>query len=148
MSRNRTGRDDPGAADVFPVGTVALIMRMLKLPDAARLLQAHDWPGNLRELANVLERAATLVEGTVIGPELLPPALRGAGSAGAAEEAGAVLPEDGLDLQAHLDAVERRLLEQALQRAGGVKTEAARVLSLSFRSFRYRLAKFGIGGER
>jgi two-component system response regulator PilR (NtrC family) len=50
-----------------------------------------------------------------------------------------------MDLQAHLDAIERRLLEQALERAGGVKTEAARQLSLTFRSLRYRLAKFGIG---
>jgi two-component system response regulator PilR (NtrC family) len=117
-------------------------------PEAVRLLQAHDWQGNLRELANVLERAATLAEGAVIGPELLPPAVRGAGSPGAGPGPAAELPEDGLDLQAHLDAIERRLLEQALQRAGGVKTEAARALSLSFRSFRYRLAKFGIGGER
>jgi two-component system response regulator PilR (NtrC family) len=49
-----------------------------------------------------------------------------------------------MDLQAHLDGIERRMLEQALARAGGVKTEAARLLSLTFRSLRYRLAKFGI----
>jgi two-component system response regulator PilR (NtrC family) len=49
-----------------------------------------------------------------------------------------------MDLQAHLDALERKLLEQALARTGGVKTEAARLLSLTFRSLRYRLAKFGI----
>lgn len=55
------------------------------------------------------------------------------------------LPEGGLDLQAHLDTIERRLLEQALERAGGVKTEAARMLALTFRSLRYRLAKYGIG---
>ncbi len=51
-----------------------------------------------------------------------------------------------MDLQAHLDGIERSLLEQALARTGGVKTEAARLLSLTFRSLRYRLAKFGIGG--
>jgi two-component system response regulator PilR (NtrC family) len=51
-----------------------------------------------------------------------------------------------MDLQAHLDAVERRILEQALARTGGVKTEAARLLSLTFRSLRYRLAKYGIDG--
>ncbi|HTP52583.1 MAG TPA: sigma-54 dependent transcriptional regulator [Anaeromyxobacteraceae bacterium] len=114
--------------------------------EAARLLQAHDWPGNLRELANVLERAATLVEGELVGPDLLPPAVRGGGGASAPPPP-AELPPEGLDLEAHLDAIERRILEQALERAGGVKTEAARVLSLSFRSLRYRLAKFGIGGE-
>jgi two-component system response regulator PilR (NtrC family) len=58
--------------------------------------------------------------------------------------AAAELPDAGLDLQSHLDGIERRLLEQALARAGGVKTEAARLLSLTFRSLRYRLAKFGI----
>ncbi len=116
-------------------------------PEAARVLEAYDWPGNLRELANVLERAATLVEGEVVGPELFPPSLRGGAAAVAGPSAPAVLPQEGLDLEAHLDAIERRLLEQALGRAGGVKTEAARILSLSFRSLRYRLAKFGIGGE-
>jgi two-component system response regulator PilR (NtrC family) len=60
-------------------------------------------------------------------------------------DAPAELPPTGLDLQAHLDSVERRILEQALARASGVKTEAARLLAMSFRSFRYRLAKFGIG---
>ncbi|HVP66537.1 MAG TPA: sigma-54 dependent transcriptional regulator [Anaeromyxobacteraceae bacterium] len=117
------------------------------LPEVSRLLAAYHWPGNLRELANVLERAATLAEGDVIGPELLPPALRGGLSDAPTPSVPAELPAEGLDLEAHLDAIERSLLEQALARAGGVKTEAARVLSLSFRSLRYRLAKFGIGGE-
>ena len=56
-------------------------------------------------------------------------------------------PHPGIDLQAHLDALERRALEQALERTGGNKTEAAKLLALTFRSLRYRLAKFGIGGE-
>jgi two-component system response regulator PilR (NtrC family) len=108
-----------------------------------RLLSAWDWPGNLRELANVVERASTLVEGDVIGPELLPPALRGADVPGALAD----LPTDGIDLQGHLDTVERRILEKALERTGGVKTEAAKLLALTFRSLRYRLAKYGIGGD-
>jgi two-component system response regulator PilR (NtrC family) len=111
-------------------------------PEAAALLQAWEYPGNLRELANVVERAVTLCEGEVIDPAALPPALRG-GSAPA--PAAAELPPEGLDLQAHLDAIERRVLEQALSRTGGVRTEAARLLGLTFRSLRYRLAKFGIG---
>jgi two-component system response regulator PilR (NtrC family) len=114
--------------------------------DAERRLCAYDYPGNVRELANVVERAVTLADGPEIGVADLPPALRApAGTpAGAAPQDGADLPEDGLDLQAHLDAIERHLLEQALARAGGVKTGAARLLSLTFRSLRYRLAKFGI----
>jgi two-component system response regulator PilR (NtrC family) len=50
-----------------------------------------------------------------------------------------------MDLQGHLDAIERQVLLQALDRSGGVKTEAAKLLSLTFRSLRYRLAKYGIG---
>jgi two-component system response regulator PilR (NtrC family) len=113
-------------------------------PEALSMLVAYRWPGNLRELANVVERAVTLVEGEVIGPEALPPAVRGASQAVPTAES-ASLPVDGLDLQAYLDAIERRILEQALARCGGVKTEAARLLSLTFRSLRYRLAKYGIG---
>ena len=113
-------------------------------PEALRLLQAHAWPGNIRELANVLERAATLAEGDVIEPAVFPPSLRGS-PAEIPPGPAAELPTDGLDLQAHLDAIERRLLEQALERTSGVKTEAARLLSLTFRSLRYRLAKYGIG---
>ncbi|MGC3997950.1 MAG: sigma-54 dependent transcriptional regulator [Anaeromyxobacter sp.] len=114
-------------------------------PEALALLQAYDFPGNLRELANVVERAVTLTAGTLIGPEALPASVRGRALGAAPEEVS--LPPEGLDLQAHLDAVERRILEQALARTGGVKTEAARLLSLTFRSLRYRLAKFGIGGD-
>ncbi len=111
-------------------------------PEAERLLLAWQWPGNVRELQNVIERAVTLSEGPVIGPEVLPEPLRGQP---AEMLAVAAFPEGGMDLQAHLDAVERRILEQALERAGGVKSEAARILSLTFRSLRYRLDKFGIG---
>jgi two-component system, NtrC family, response regulator PilR len=112
-------------------------------PDAMEMLVAWRWPGNVRELANVVERAATLADGPVVGPEVLPPPLRGAELRGAPAE----MPTAGIDLQAHLDAVERKVLEQALDRTGGNKTEAAKLLALSFRSLRYRLAKFGIGGE-
>ncbi len=115
-------------------------------PDAEGALLAHDWPGNVRELANVVERAVTLSgDADTIDASVLPPALRG--RAAALPGTQAQLPDAGMDLQAHLDAIERHLLEQALARAGGVKTEAARLLSLTFRSLRYRLAKFGIGRE-
>jgi two-component system response regulator PilR (NtrC family) len=113
-------------------------------PEAERRLAEYDYPGNVRELANVVERAVTLADGPELGVADLPPALRG--PAEAPPQPGCPdLPDAGVDLQGHLDAIERRLLEQALARAGGVKTEAARLLSLTFRSLRYRLAKFGIG---
>jgi two-component system, NtrC family, response regulator PilR len=110
--------------------------------EAERLLRAYDYPGNVRELANVVERAVTLADGDVVDAGVLPPSVRGATPPPASTAA--ELPESGLDLQGHLDAVERRLLEQALAKTGGVKTEAARLLSVTFRSLRYRLAKYGI----
>jgi two-component system response regulator PilR (NtrC family) len=113
-------------------------------PDAEQALLAHDYPGNVRELANVLERAVTLCEGGTVRLADLPPSLRDNRPLVVAGGAPS-LPEGGMDLQAHLDAVERELLQQALARTGGVKTEAARLLSLTFRSLRYRLAKFRIG---
>jgi two-component system response regulator PilR (NtrC family) len=111
-------------------------------PQASRLLLAYDYPGNVRELANVVERAVTLCDGDEVTPSSLSPVVRGA--ALTAVGATTALPPEGMDLQAHLDAIERAVLEQALRRTGGVKTEAARLLSLTFRSLRYRLAKFGI----
>jgi two-component system response regulator PilR (NtrC family) len=115
-------------------------------PEAEAVLLAHDWPGNVRELANVVERAITLSAGDVLDAGVLPPGLRG-GRRAVPSAAVPQLPEGGMDLQAHLDAVERELLEDALARTGGVKTEAARLLRLTFRSLRYRLAKYGIGGD-
>jgi two-component system response regulator PilR (NtrC family) len=113
-------------------------------PAAERLLLSYRYPGNVRELANVVERAVTLADDAGIDVQVLPPAMRDPG----APQGGptAVLPESGVDLQAQLDALERQMLEAALERAGGVKTEAARLLSVTFRSLRYRLAKYGIGG--
>jgi two-component system response regulator PilR (NtrC family) len=115
-------------------------------PEADRILRAHDWPGNVRELANVVERAVTLSTGDLIEPGVLPPNLQGR-SAAVAGTGAVALPDTGMDLQAHLDAIERAILEEALSRSGGVKTEAARLLSLTFRSLRYRLAKYGIGND-
>jgi two-component system response regulator PilR (NtrC family) len=117
-----------------------------RLSDEARaLLLAWDFPGNLRELANVVERVVTLADGDVVAPAILPPAMRGGAVAKATPPAEAVaLPPEGMDLQDHLDRIERRLLEDALARCDGVKTEAAKLLGLTFRSLRYRLAKYGI----
>jgi two-component system response regulator PilR (NtrC family) len=114
-------------------------------PEAERLLLAWDYPGNVRELSNLVERAVTLSDGLEIGAGVLPSNLRGPASAAA----GVVdsLPEGGLDLEAHLEQIERTILTQALERTDGVKTEAARLLALSFRQFRYRLAKLKMAGE-
>jgi two-component system response regulator PilR (NtrC family) len=113
--------------------------------EVVEFLRSYGWPGNVRELENAMERAVTLAEGTVLRPEVLPPQVRGVPAA----PGGAVsLPPGGLDLQAYLDEVERKFLQMALGQAGGVKKEAAKLLGLTFRSMRYRLAKQGLSAPR
>ncbi len=110
--------------------------------EAIALLQAYDWPGNVRELENAIERAVTLTEGEVVLASGLPSPIRGVVAPVASDEV--VLGANGIDLQSYLDGIERRFLQLALERSGGVKKEAAKLLGLTFRSMRYRLAKLGL----
>ena len=112
-------------------------------PAAIEVLESYSFPGNVRQLQNIVERAATLADGELLGPETLPSALRGESEP--EQSAGAVELPAGFSLERHLDDAERKYLLAALQRAGGVKTRAAELLGLSFRSFRYRAAKHGLG---
>ena len=105
---------------------------------AMELLTAYRWPGNVRELRNVLERTVILLASDVIQPEDLPPELRvSAGRDGKNAACPFLLPEGGVDLE----AVERGLLHQALERTSGNRTAAARLLGISRYALRYRLEK-------
>ena len=108
-------------------------------PDATRALMDYDYPGNVRELENVVERAVTLAGSSRIGLGDLPEAL--SGLSGAPSPRLLELPSGGCNLDEVLGEVERRLLLQALERAGGVRTQAAKLLGITFRSLRYRLEK-------
>jgi len=112
--------------------------------EAMDLLLRHDWPGNIRELENVIERAVALEPTPTILPESLPPAIRGDAPrmvAGAPIEA---LPASGFDLEAHVKEIERGYIAEALKRAGGVQVKAAELLGMSFRSFRYYVKKYNL----
>jgi|APLak6261679142_1056127.scaffolds.fasta_scaffold00004_184 two-component system response regulator PilR (NtrC family) len=110
--------------------------------DTIALLKAYPFTGNVRQLQNIVERAATLSDSETLGPESLPPGVRGASdSVGAAQ----VQIGEGFSLERHLDELERRFLQESLRRSGGVKMKAAQLLGLTFRSLRYRLAKHGLG---
>jgi two-component system response regulator PilR (NtrC family) len=131
--------------------------------EALQLLQRYSFPGNVRELENLLHRAVAMASGPqIVGDDLgLPAELLDDGpDAGAmtlavkpAERAGAVpapaaaaevsLPAD---LAAYLDQVERRILEAALQRHRYNRTAAGASLGLSLRQMRYRMARLGVGG--
>jgi two-component system response regulator PilR (NtrC family) len=119
-------------------------------PEAMIVLERYHWPGNIRELENVLERAIVLGAGDMLGVESLPETLRRERPVKGMEAV--ELPEDGLDLEATLDTIERGYLQRALDRTGGVQTKAAELLKMTFRQFRYKLQKHslvrkGSGGD-
>jgi len=112
--------------------------------EAMQVLQRYSWPGTVRQLQNIVERAVTLADSAELGPDTLPATLRGEAPVPPAET-DVVELQGGFSLEKHLDDAERRFLLAALRRSNGVKTRAAELLGLTFRSFRYRLAKHGLG---
>lgn len=120
--------------------------RLVFSPEALRWIASQPYPGNVRELENVVERGVTLALGDEVTLDDLP-----AGSAREGDARVSVprieIGEAGLDLDAYLGEIEKRILAQALERTGGVRKHAAELLGMTFRSFRYRLAKYGIDGS-
>ncbi|MBY0400224.1 sigma-54 dependent transcriptional regulator [Myxococcota bacterium] len=108
--------------------------------EAYEVLARYPFPGNVRELENLVERAVALSRGPTLGCDLLPASVLQARPRGEA----ARLPAEGVDLEKLVANYERSLLHEALRATGGVKKRAARLLGISFRSFRYRLEKLGI----
>jgi two-component system response regulator PilR (NtrC family) len=116
-------------------------------PDAMSALVNHSFPGNVRELENLIERAVTLAPADRIPLDTLPP-LNSLSTAQPHLGPEPALPEAGMDLEKALEDFERGIIIKALERTGGNRTEAARLLGVTFRSLRYRLSKLGItGGE-
>ncbi len=116
-------------------------------PEAQTLLETYDWPGNVRELENTIERAVALEASQMIRPESLPEKIRFYG-ASRTEAAGPAtpdlameIPDDGLDFKAWIEDRERMLILAALEKSGGVQRQAARLLKMSYDSFRHYLKK-------
>lgn len=106
--------------------------------DAMKLLLQHEYAGNVRELENILERAMTLSDQTLITPENLQ--LNNTIS----QSAATVSRPSHMPLTEWLEMLEAQELEKALSHCSGHKTQAAEMLGMSFRSFRYRLKKLGL----
>ena len=107
--------------------------------EAARVMKFYKWPGNVRELKNVVRGIVVLQNARVIMPEHLPAEISGL-PAHIDRQEGFILPEGGISL----DEFEKDLLVQALERSGHNKTRAAKLLRVSYDSFRYQLKKFGL----
>lgn len=139
--------DVPLLAEAFLSGFAAEHRKELRgfTPDALRALSGYDYPGNVRELENLVERAAALSGSSRIGLGDLPESV--SGSIGAPAARLLELPEQGCELDEVLAEVERRFLIEALARSSGVRTQAAKILGISFRSLRYRMAKHSLGEE-
>jgi two-component system response regulator AtoC len=107
-------------------------------PDTLAILHAYPWPGNIRELRNVIERAVLLEKSAVLLPASLPFSLRRDSGEGGRN----------LNLRSALAAEERRTLEEALRLAGGVRRSAARLLGIDERNLGYFLRKHGMTAGR
>ena len=110
-------------------------------PEAMRILMNHEWKGNVRELENVVERAVALASSKML---TLADFNQGFLKQAESFPIPASIPEDGLHLEDLIGKIEKELLLKALQETNWVKKEAAKLLHLNFRSFRYRLDKYGI----
>jgi two-component system response regulator PilR (NtrC family) len=116
-------------------------------PEAMRRLESYDWQGNVRELENTMERAVALETGHEITLRVLPDRI--AGYASASDSGGSLnglpaFPAEGVDFEKEVAETERRYLQAALERSKGVRTQAAELLKISYRSFRHYAKKHNL----
>jgi two-component system, NtrC family, response regulator PilR len=114
-------------------------------PEVMQALMSYHFPGNVRELENLIERGVILSTGDILALDAFPN-LGHLSSPTPSLGTAPFVPETGLDLERVVEDFERSIIISALERTGGNRTEAARLLNVSFRSLRYRLSKLGITG--
>src|SRR6476646_1706341 len=122
-----------------PIGAIS--------PEAMRRLEAYDWPGNVRELENTLERAVALESGSEISLGVLPDRIAGFAAASLSEAIGggpSAFPPEGIDFEKEIAQAERRYLLAALEKSDGVRTRAAELLKITYRSFRHYAKKHNV----
>ncbi len=113
--------------------------------EAMEILKKYDYPGNVRELENMLERTVALEGGATVLPESLPPLVSTPSGRKMASSHEIEVTDDGVDLDKVMGQIEKELLIKAIHTAGGVKKKAAKLLSITFRSMRYRVEKYNLG---
>jgi two-component system response regulator PilR (NtrC family) len=116
-------------------------------PQAMSRLETYDWPGNVRELENTIERAVALESGSEISSAVLPDRMSGASFASVmlpGDATSFVFPAEGIDFDGVIAATEKRYLQAALEKSGGVRTRAAELLKISYRSLRHLAKKHSL----
>lgn len=116
-------------------------------PEAVSRLEAYDWPGNVRELENTMERAVALETGNAISLRVLPDRVAGGATPAGSSAPGLSnmsFPSDGVDFEREIGDTERRYLQVALEKANGVRTKAAELLHITYRSFRHYAKKHNV----
>ncbi len=113
--------------------------------EAMEILKKYDYPGNVRELENLVERTVALEGGSMILPESLPPMVNTSSGRKMASSNEIEIGEDGVDLDKVMGQIEKELLIKAIHSASGIKKRAAKLLHISFRSMRYRIEKYNLG---
>jgi two-component system response regulator PilR (NtrC family) len=107
--------------------------------DVITRLKSYRWKGNVRELENIVERVVLLCDSDVIDVESLPEEVNADSNSDKI-----TVPSTGMDIEQLMEDTEKAYLLKALEKTNGVKTDAAKLLSLTFRSFRHKLKKYGI----
>ena len=147
--RDRTG-DIPLLAQYFLEKYSRLFGKEIKKIStyALDILKDYNFPGNVRELENIIERSVALESSNIVLPDSLTlSAYKKKKTTELIDPGQIVLPREGLKLDDLLSSIEKELLTQALTITRGAKQKAAELLGISFRSFRYRLKKYGLGSE-
>jgi two-component system response regulator AtoC len=151
-------RSRPGEIESLTTAFIASSCKQLRRPNLPALspltrsiLASHSWPGNIRELKNVIDRAVVMCSGDAILPEHLPPQLREGPQLAmdAPEEQPPGRADDAMiRLRSEMEALERKRIGEALEKCGGNQTKAADLLGISRRTLVARLTEHGFPRPR
>ncbi len=113
--------------------------------EAMEVMKKYEYPGNVRELENIIERTVALESGATILPESLPPFVNTPVGRKLASSQEIEIGTEGIELDKIIGQIEKELIVKAIHTAGGVKKKAAKLLHITFRSMRYRVEKYNLG---
>jgi two-component system response regulator PilR (NtrC family) len=142
----RERRDDiPLLADHFLSKLNATSDRKIERisEEALKKMESHDWPGNVRELENAMERAFILETSRELSALHLPDAVSNNSRLRLVPN----IPDEGFNLEAYIEDLQKTFLEEALRRSNGVQVKAAELLGMTYRSFRHYMQKHAVEGK-